>query len=84
MGGRAVGGMCVVIPQVCVRARVVGMWLTREASRGLWRATPRYSFCACGHTNIIIGIHREAFMLSRRGRHVCLRMTSMLMCDITY
>ena len=71
MSGRAVGGMCVVSPKVCVRARVVGMWLTREASRRLWRATPRYSFCACGHTKIIIGhigIHREAFMLSRRGR----------------
>ena len=39
-------GMGVVIPQLCVRARVLGNWLTLKASRRLWRATPRYSFWA--------------------------------------
>jgi hypothetical protein len=55
---------CVASPQVCVGVRVVGKWLTRKASRRLWRAMPRYSFCALRPHKYH---HREAFVLSSAG-----------------
>ena len=72
--------MGVVIPQLCVRARVLGNWLTRKRAEGSG-APRRGTAFACGHTKVIIVIHRVAARRARGFTHLngtCTRLTVLL------